>query len=49
MQTKYAASSIAWWRWSDGKIVLGQLAEVGELAIAGRGANFDVLYDLPDA
>jgi uncharacterized protein YcaQ len=45
--TKYAESSIAWWRWSVGKDVLTHLALVGELAIAGR-RNFEALYDLAE-
>jgi hypothetical protein len=45
--TKYAESSIAWWRWSVGKDVLSHLALVGELAVAGR-RNFEALYDLPE-
>lgn len=45
--TKYAESSIAWWRWSVGKDVLSHLANVGELAVAGR-RNFEALYDLAE-
>lgn len=45
--TKYAESSIAWWRWSVGKDVLSHLAAVGDLAIAGR-RNFEALYDLAE-
>ena len=43
--TKYAESSIAWWRWSYGKDVLSHLAMIGELAVAGR-RGFEPLYDL---
>lgn len=46
-KTKYAESSIAWWRWSAGKDVLTHLALVGDLAIAGR-RNFEALYDLSE-
>ncbi|HUR48245.1 MAG TPA: crosslink repair DNA glycosylase YcaQ family protein [Acidimicrobiales bacterium] len=46
-QTKYAESSIAWWRWSVGKDVLTHLAHVGDLAVAGR-RNFEALYDLAE-
>lgn len=45
--TKYAESSIAWWRWAVGKDVLTHLALVGELAVAGR-RNFEALYDLTE-
>ena len=45
--TKYAESSIAWWRWAVGKDVLTHLARVGDLAVAGR-RNFEALYDLSD-
>ena len=45
--TKYAESSIAWWRWSVGKDVLTHLTRSGDLAVAGR-RNFEALYDLPE-
>lgn len=45
--TKYAESSLLWYRWSDGKTVLEGLFEAGRLAVAGR-RNFERLYDLPE-
>ena len=47
VQTKYAESSIAWWRWAAGKDVLSHLSLTGDLAVAGR-RNFEVLYDLAE-
>ena len=47
VQTKYAESSIAWWRWAAGKDVLSHLALIGDLAVAGR-RNFEALYDLAE-
>ena len=46
-ESKYAESSLAWWRWSMAKDVLTHLSRVGQLAVAGR-RNFEALYDLPD-
>lgn len=46
-QTKYADSSIAWWKWSHGKDVLTGLAATGDLAVAGR-RGFEPLYDLAE-
>ena len=43
--TKYADSSIAWWRWSDGKSLLDGLHETGRLAVAER-RGFERRYDL---
>lgn len=45
--TKYAESSILWWRWSDGKSLLEGLFNAGQLAVAGR-RGFERRYDLPD-
>jgi len=45
--TKYAESSILWWRWSDGKAVLDGLYGAGRLAVV-RGAGFDRRYDLAE-
>ncbi|WP_308189719.1 DNA glycosylase AlkZ-like family protein [Nocardioides sp. cx-169] len=36
------------WNWSTTRRVLDYLYTVGELAIAGRNAQFEVLYDLPE-
>jgi uncharacterized protein YcaQ len=36
------------WNWSDSRQVLDYLYTVGDLAIAGRNAQFEVLYDLPE-
>ncbi|MBA2464495.1 MAG: winged helix-turn-helix domain-containing protein, partial [Nocardioidaceae bacterium] len=36
------------WNWSDSRQALDYLALVGDLAIAGRNAQFEVLYDLPE-
>jgi hypothetical protein len=45
--TKYAESSLRWYRWSDGKTVLEGLFSEGRLAVAGR-RGFERLYDLPE-
>ncbi len=36
------------WNWSDTRKVLDYLYMTGELAIAGRNGQFEVLYDLPE-
>lgn len=36
------------WNWSSTRRVLDYLFTVGDLAIAGRTAQFEVLYDLPE-
>jgi uncharacterized protein YcaQ len=36
------------WNWSRTRQVLDYLYTVGELAIAGRNSQFEVLYDLPE-
>src|SRR5689334_2755830 len=36
------------WNWSDARRTLDYLYVVGELAIAGRNSQFEVLYDLPE-
>lgn len=36
------------WNWSDARRTLDYLFVVGDLAIAGRNAAFEVLYDLPE-
>lgn len=48
VQTRYAASTTLWWNWSDGKTVLEGLFDSGRLAVAGRRAGFERLYDLPE-
>jgi uncharacterized protein YcaQ len=45
--TKYAESSMLWYRWSDGKTVLDGLYNTGRLAVAGR-RGFERLYDLSE-
>jgi hypothetical protein len=45
--TKYAESSLLWYRWSDGKSVLEGLFDSGELAAADR-RGFERRYDLPE-
>lgn len=45
--TKYAESSILWWRWSDGKTVLEGLFNTGRLAVSRR-RSFERLYDLTE-
>ena len=47
VKTKYAESSIAWWRWADGKSVLESLFDKGRVAVAGR-RNFERLYDFAE-
>jgi uncharacterized protein len=47
VQTKYAESSLLWYRWSDGKSVLDGLYNAGRLAVAGR-RGFERLYDLAE-
>ncbi|HVE92820.1 MAG TPA: crosslink repair DNA glycosylase YcaQ family protein [Actinomycetota bacterium] len=44
-KTKYAESSLMWWRPSDGKSVLDGLVSTGRFALAGR-RGFARLYDL---
>ncbi len=36
------------WNWSEARQVLDYLFLVGELAIAGRNSQFEVVYDLPE-
>jgi uncharacterized protein YcaQ len=36
------------WNWSNTRRVLDYLFTVGDLAIAGRNSQFEVLYDLPE-
>lgn len=36
------------WNWSDARKVLDYLFLVGDVAIAGRTSQFEVLYDLPE-
>src|SRR5690606_9276555 len=36
------------WNWSEARKVLDYLFLVGEVAIAGRTSQFEVLYDLPE-
>ncbi len=45
--TKYAESSLLWYRWSDGKSALEWLHLTGRLAIAGR-RGFEPRYDLAE-
>lgn len=45
--TKYAESSLLWYRWSDGKSLLEGLFNAGALAVAGR-RGFERRYDLPE-
>ena len=47
VKTKYAESTLLWWRYSDGKSVMGALAGEGIIAVAGR-RGFDPLYDLAE-
>ena len=37
------------WNWSNTRRVLDYLYTVGDLAIAGRNSQFEVLYDVPGA
>jgi uncharacterized protein len=48
VSTKYAESTLLWWRWSDGKAVLEALFDAGRVAVAGRSRGFERLYDLTD-
>jgi uncharacterized protein YcaQ len=45
--TRYAESSLMWYRWSDGRSVLEGLFDSGELAAADR-RGFERRYDLPE-
>ena len=36
------------WNWSEARKVLDYLFLVGEVAIAGRNSQFEVVYDLPE-
>ncbi len=36
------------WNWSDARRTLDYLSVVGEVAIAGRNRQFEVIYDLPE-
>jgi uncharacterized protein len=45
--TKYAESSLLWYRWSDGKSALENLFELGRLSVAGR-RGFERRYDLTE-
>ncbi len=36
------------WNWSNTRRVLDYLYTVGDLAIAGRNSQFEVLYDVPE-
>ncbi|MDQ1403296.1 MAG: uncharacterized protein QOG03_1612 [Actinomycetota bacterium] len=47
LKTKYADSSLLWWNYSEGKILLETLYGHGTLAVAGR-RNFERLYDLAE-
>ena len=37
-----------WWNWSDAKIGLEWLLDIGELTVAGRNSQFERLYDFPE-
>ncbi len=45
--TKYAESSLLWYRWSDGKTALEGLFDAGRLAVADR-RGFERRYDLAE-
>ncbi|MPZ28091.1 MAG: winged helix-turn-helix domain-containing protein [Micromonosporaceae bacterium] len=45
--TRYAESTLLWYRWSDGKTALEGLFRAGRLAVAGR-RGFERLYDLTE-
>jgi uncharacterized protein len=45
-KTKYAASSVAWHKWSLGDQALKALVGIGKLAVADRSASFEARYDL---
>jgi uncharacterized protein YcaQ len=47
VKTKYADSTLLWWRWADGKTVLEGLFDAGRVAVAGR-RRFERLYDLTE-
>jgi uncharacterized protein YcaQ len=47
VKTKYADSSLLWWNYSDGKLLLETLYGHGTLAVARR-RNFERLYDLAE-
>lgn len=36
------------WNWSEARRALDQLSVVGDVAIAGRNRQFEVIYDLPE-
>jgi uncharacterized protein YcaQ len=38
----------AWWNWSDAKVGLEWLLNIGELTVAGRNSQFERLYVLPE-
>ena len=43
------ASKVDWgWNWSEARKALDYLYLVGDLAIAGRNAQFEPVYDLPE-
>jgi uncharacterized protein len=46
-KSKYAESTLLWWRGSDGKSVLEDLAAQGRVTVAGR-RSFEPLYDLTE-
>ncbi|HEU4421997.1 MAG TPA: crosslink repair DNA glycosylase YcaQ family protein, partial [Pilimelia sp.] len=46
-QTRYAESTLLWYRWSDGKTVLEGLFDAGRLAAADR-RGFERRYDLAE-
>jgi uncharacterized protein len=45
--TKYAESTLLWYRWSDGKSALESLFDTGRLSVAGR-RGFERRYDLTE-
>lgn len=45
--TRYAESTLLWYRWSDGKTALEGLFLAGRLAVAGR-RGFERVYDLTE-
>jgi uncharacterized protein len=47
-RTKYAASSVAWRKWSWGDQALKALVGVGQLAVAERSPSFEARYDLTE-
>ena len=36
------------WNWSEARVALDYLSAVGDVAIAGRSRQFEVIYDLPE-